>query len=918
MTAAAMAAACQEYDHTPIWDELREHEERIEMLEEECNRLNSNISALQAVLEAVQANDYVTDITKIMEDGVEVGYSMTFAKGGTITIYHGSDGQDAAAPKVGIMKASDGQYYWTSDDEWITDEDGEKIPAVVQGSEDGYICPLFRIVEGIWYISYDNGNSWRPFDKLNEEGGAESIFKEVRYDESFVYLTLTDGSMIALARHLEAAEVIYASAYGIIPGDVDKEKMALMLAEASTSNKTIRFNDGTYIFSSTIEVPSDVSIVGNTKTVFKASSETSPTILMKIHNADNVLVSHITLDGGLTARPTAEGKQIGMSLVSCRSVNIENVDFIGWSKQGVYSKTMSSYGDVSEGKFFKHLQMTNCRFYYNYCGNYFDYSCEYCQVLNCVWGENCIGTINCGGNNAYTSCQWNSNYTGFQMENNGSNPAHGGCNACTFNHNHSNAIKINDCVNGWVFEGCQIFYGSIRLVNCKGVIFNGNVWGSCKFYSTYPDMPNQNMITNTYFLTDRTTILAGNDGSTAVIDCLPYEEEARVVDLIIFMGQSNMSGFGGDASLAPAVPEGWGYEYKAISNPSGLLPMCEPFGLNEDNLDSGVSGTRRAGTLVSAFTNAYYGQTGVPVVGVSCSRGSTDTWFWMPGGKPLEDAISRQLTAEEWLTSNGHIIRNNYMVWLQGESDSALSVQQYKSNLIAITKEMIDRTGVTNCMIIRIGKRNPVDSSLDRVLQAQTELPQEYKEFVMASTLAASFPYDGLMSDGVHYSQEGYNILGADAGKNVAFYAESGIEAYMYDPHFSNTYFPTGTYKSIFDVPVPNDGPLETVYYEANININANDKMEEAPGRVAILDYFESYGKALNVSASFKTTAIGVRYYDADKKINGTWSNSSGSTYGRIVCYINDSETSVASDICNDETITVNGTTYILKEHNQQ
>lgn len=142
MTTAAMAAACQEYDHTPIWDELREHEERIEMLEEECNRLNSNISALQAVLEAVQANDYVTDITKIMEDGVEVGYSMTFAKGGTITIYHGSDGQDAAAPKVGIMKASDGQYYWTSDDEWITDEDGEKIPAVVQGSEDGYMSAL--------------------------------------------------------------------------------------------------------------------------------------------------------------------------------------------------------------------------------------------------------------------------------------------------------------------------------------------------------------------------------------------------------------------------------------------------------------------------------------------------------------------------------------------------------------------------------------------------------------------------------------------------------------------------------------------------------------------------------------------------------------------------------------------------------
>ena len=138
MAAAAMAAACQEYDHTPIWDKLNEHEERIEKLEALCGRLNSNMKALQGIMKALEANDYVTDITRIMEDGVEVGYSMTFAKGGTITVYHGSDGQDAAAPKVGIMKASDGQYYWTSDGEWITDEDGEKIPAVVQGSEDGY------------------------------------------------------------------------------------------------------------------------------------------------------------------------------------------------------------------------------------------------------------------------------------------------------------------------------------------------------------------------------------------------------------------------------------------------------------------------------------------------------------------------------------------------------------------------------------------------------------------------------------------------------------------------------------------------------------------------------------------------------------------------------------------------------------
>ena len=51
---------------------------------------------------------------KIVEYDVEVGYSITFAKSGTITIYHGADGADGtdgadgSAPKIGIRKAADG------------------------------------------------------------------------------------------------------------------------------------------------------------------------------------------------------------------------------------------------------------------------------------------------------------------------------------------------------------------------------------------------------------------------------------------------------------------------------------------------------------------------------------------------------------------------------------------------------------------------------------------------------------------------------------------------------------------------------------------------------------------------------------------------------------------------------------------
>ena len=86
LTAITMAVSCDM--HKDIWNELRDHEQRIEQLEQQCRELNSNIEAVQAILAAVQQNDYVTEVMKVMEDGVEVGYSITFAKSGTITIYH--------------------------------------------------------------------------------------------------------------------------------------------------------------------------------------------------------------------------------------------------------------------------------------------------------------------------------------------------------------------------------------------------------------------------------------------------------------------------------------------------------------------------------------------------------------------------------------------------------------------------------------------------------------------------------------------------------------------------------------------------------------------------------------------------------------------------------------------------------------
>ena len=182
--------ACSPYDHSEILNQLKDHENRINALEQLCRELNSNVQAIQTALTAIEQGDHVTEVMKIMENGVEVGYSITFAKSGTISIYHGADGAAGSTPQIGIKKASDGGYYWTTGDDWLTDDHGNKIPATVTDPDATYITPQFRIADGVWHISYDNGNSWRQIDAFNNEPLLQSVYS----DNDYLYLILNDGT----------------------------------------------------------------------------------------------------------------------------------------------------------------------------------------------------------------------------------------------------------------------------------------------------------------------------------------------------------------------------------------------------------------------------------------------------------------------------------------------------------------------------------------------------------------------------------------------------------------------------------------------------------------------------------------------------------------------------------------------------
>lgn len=189
----------KEYDDSALMGRVDNLENRVLKLEQLCNQMNTNISSLQTIVTALQKNDYVTGVTPVTENGVTIGYTISFAKAEAITIYHGKDGEDGAdgyTPVIGVKQHSDGIYYWTLDGEWLIDENGNKIKAVGADGKDG-ITPLLKVENEYWYISYDNGTTWTQLCKATGENG-DSFFREVTEDEENVYFTLADGTIITI------------------------------------------------------------------------------------------------------------------------------------------------------------------------------------------------------------------------------------------------------------------------------------------------------------------------------------------------------------------------------------------------------------------------------------------------------------------------------------------------------------------------------------------------------------------------------------------------------------------------------------------------------------------------------------------------------------------------------------------------
>ena len=156
------------YDDSEIRADIADLQERVEKLEEMCREMNTNISALQTIVEALQNNVYVVEVNTTTD-----GYVIIFSDGTTATIANGRDGANGEngtnAPVISVKQGEDGNYYWTLDGEWLL-VDGERVRANGHDGENGApgtpgndaIAPQIRINDQtkMWEISTDGGQTW--------------------------------------------------------------------------------------------------------------------------------------------------------------------------------------------------------------------------------------------------------------------------------------------------------------------------------------------------------------------------------------------------------------------------------------------------------------------------------------------------------------------------------------------------------------------------------------------------------------------------------------------------------------------------------------------------------------------------------------------------------------------------------------
>ena len=359
---ALVVSSCS-YDDTPIWDKLNDHEERIKTLEELCTNMNTNIEALQGIVEALEKHDYIVDVVEN-----EDGYTINFAKGDSITIKNGkdgangndgangADGADGQTPVIGVAEEN-GVYYWTVNGEWLTDANGNKIKAVGSDGANGAdgndgangadgangndgVTPQLKIENNKWFVSYDEGTTWVELGVVAEGDVVVANPIEVTEDEKCVYFKLSDDQVITIAK-ATPLEIEFESISDAVTGSLVKIGYTITTTAESVEVEAIAAKN-----------VADVEVVkgeGNTGVIniTVGENEGESKVLVFVGDETRVIMRSITItaeavsfEANTTIDAPAAGGEVELAFISNEEVNVVIPEEATWISVAETTRTV--------------------------------------------------------------------------------------------------------------------------------------------------------------------------------------------------------------------------------------------------------------------------------------------------------------------------------------------------------------------------------------------------------------------------------------------------------------------------------------------------------------------------------------------------------------------------------------------------
>ena len=264
------------------------------------------------------------------------------------------------------------------------------------------------------------------------------------------------------------------------------------------------------------------------------------------------------------------------------------------------------------------------------------------------------------------------------------------------------------------------------------------------------------------------------------------ESTEKQVNLVLVDGQSNaygsagtMTGVDGTAGTVHTPDEGTAFLWE------GNAPV-DMYGKYSNYKKSASVGFH------PALAKALYEQTQIPSViihlghsGQSISKWSDSTMGY------TEQAVKAVEACRAYLTQNGYTIVNSGYIWMQGESDACpdhtadyctyTTLGEYYDAYTTIHNAYIEALGHGAVGgIITVQTRRQLNGDVANaseycgVRAAQQALANQFSNLIIASDITDGWrsstnkSYFASNGSNIHYSQAGYNEIGADAGKNLA------------------------------------------------------------------------------------------------------------------------------------------------------